>query len=581
MTTFNSVGFLLLALSTFRNSAPNVHYVGANVCGSCHAEIFSSYAKTAMGRSMSLGADAALADRLPVPFRIFDNDIGEYLEVSRRPDGLYQSQYAVDRQGAEIFRQTFKVDYVVGAGQNGYGFVVRRGDYLFEAPLTYYTKSRVWSFSPGYEKRNLGFGRPVLAECIGCHAGRPQPVSNRAGLYKNPPFAELAIGCEECHGPGELHVAERRAGKPLSGAVDTAIVNPVRLSPWLSDNICMRCHQGGDVRLERPSKEVGAFRPGTALNQVLAIFKVPALRGGSNEQPVLLEHYFGMTLSKCYRSSAGRMRCTTCHNPHVQPVQATAAASYYRDRCLTCHQAASCKAASEERAKTSPVDSCVACHMPKQTVTTITHAALTSHRIAARPDEPLPEEAFRANTDRGLIDLTAGPGERSNPAQDTLVEAYAAAIRQGHSEFKPKLDELLDELARSSPQNAVVLSALARREMTKNTPESSDSAILYFRLAIKRSPTAFENHVLLASLLARKAQHQDAIHTLLQGLELNPYARECYESLAVEYMAVGEYGDALRTLKKGLDLFPDDSTLRRLEHQASSATLDGALTPKP
>ena len=32
-----------------------------------------------------------------------------------------------------------------------------------------------------------------------------------------------------------------------------------------------------------------------------------------------VEHYYSMTLSKCYRASAGRMRCITCHDPHVEP----------------------------------------------------------------------------------------------------------------------------------------------------------------------------------------------------------------------------------------------------------------------
>ena len=206
-----SVPTALSQTPEFRNTGANVHYVGSKVCSSCHEAIFVSYRKTSMGKSMVSGEEPSIAGSFPAPFTIFDKDAGEYFEVLREKDGLYQSQFAVDRSGKEIFRQTRKLAYVVGAGENGFGFIVQRDGYLFEAPLTYYSKPRIWSFSPGYELRNLGFSRPVLAECISCHSGRAQSLSSGNGLYGDPPFVELAIGCENCHGPGELHVRERTA----------------------------------------------------------------------------------------------------------------------------------------------------------------------------------------------------------------------------------------------------------------------------------------------------------------------------------------------------------------------------------
>jgi hypothetical protein len=203
---------------------------------------------------------------------------GQFFEVSRKEGKLYQSQYAVDVDRKEVFRQTWPLAYVLGAGENGYGFVIHRDGHLFEAPLTYYTAPRTWGLSPGYELRNDGFARPVMAQCIGCHSGRPQPVRDRVGAYQDPPLAELAVGCENCHGPGERHVAERQAGRAPVGGVDANIVNPARLPGWLADNICMRCHQGGDVRVTQPGKQEQDFRPGMPLDNVIAIFKAPLHR---------------------------------------------------------------------------------------------------------------------------------------------------------------------------------------------------------------------------------------------------------------------------------------------------------------
>src|SRR5437879_3143222 len=230
----------------FRNTAPVTRYVGSRVCGACHPRIFSSYIKTGMGRSMVAGDDKSLVERLPVPFTVADQKTVLSFEVSRKDGALYQSEYAVDRDGKEVFRQTWPLAYALGAGENGFGFVIRRDGHLFEAPLTYYTKPSAWDLSPGYEVRNDAFARPILAQCIGCHSGRPQPVPDRVGAYRDPPLAELAVGCENCHGPGERHVAQRQTGLAPAGGVATNIVNPARPTGWLADNICMQCHQGGD-----------------------------------------------------------------------------------------------------------------------------------------------------------------------------------------------------------------------------------------------------------------------------------------------------------------------------------------------
>jgi len=563
----------------FRNMAPGIRYVGSRVCQDCHPKISASYLKTGMGRSMIAGDDTSLETRLPAPATIFDKDSGQYFEVFRKQGALYQAHYAVDRNGKEIFRQSFKMAYVVGAGENGFGFVVERDNYLFEAPLSYYTKSRIWSFSPGYEAHNYAFTRPVVEQCIGCHSGRPQPVPGRVALYRNPPFEELAVGCENCHGPGALHVTERQAGR-VTSKIDTSIVNPARLSGWLADNICMKCHQGGDVRVVQPGKREQDFRPGSALDTVEAIFKVP-LNSDSPPQSVLLEHYFGMRLSKCYRASAGKLDCITCHNPHAG-ISGVEAAAYYRAKCLRCHQPERCKLPVEERAKKSPADDCASCHMPKRTVTTITHAALTDHSITARPGEPYPEEAFpsHATGGTGLLHLTSAPGEpMSSILPITLLRAYLDLIRDGHKEFTARKNALLDKLAHSAPSDALVLSALGRRAAAQGTVEGTTESIGYLTGALRAGSALPEDFLLLAGAYGQGKRHTEAIRVLRKGLEQNPYLREFYEALAAQYVALGEYRDALQLSRKGLEVFPDDAALLLLQKKVQAAMLEPSSGP--
>ena len=524
------------------------------------------------------GDAESLASVLPVPATVFDRDSNQYFEVRRKDNALFQSQYSVDSNGKEIFRQTWKLEYVMGAGADGYGFLVKRDHYLFEAPLSYYTKTRSWGFSPGFEIRNRGFTRPILDRCITCHSGRPNPVLGQIGLYKDPPFDELAVGCENCHGPGGSHAVERTlqlmsdAAIPVGG--DTSIVNPARLSGWQADNICMRCHQGQDVRVNMPGKTAQGFRPGMLFADFVAIFKI-APEPGASASALPLEHYFGMTLSKCYRAS-GTLHCITCHDPHAES-SAPQAVANYRSQCLRCHSEQSCRVEDAKRQATNPPDNCLTCHMPKRAVTTIAHAALTDHSIPAKPslDLQLADPSHRDQKPELLL-LTVPPAawrrlESVPPA--ILFQAYDSLVGEGHQEFEPLLQRLLPQIANHAGLDPAVLRALARAEFRKNTEAGNHKALEYMKRVGRSGPPNVDDDLFVSHLYIRTKQTREAVDILERARTASPYFREVYENLAAAYMELGQYRDALAVLGRGIELFPDDGKLRDLQKKASAATL--------
>jgi hypothetical protein len=530
-----------------------------------------------MGRSMVPGDVDLLGSGIPAPATVYDKDSNQYFEVTRKSGALLQSQYSTDANGNEIHRQTWKLDFVIGAGEDGYGFLVQKDRYLFEAPLSYYTTTRSWGFSPGFEIHNRGFTRPILDRCIVCHSGRPNPVPGQIGLYKDPPFDELAVGCENCHGPGGRHVLERTqdqvTGAPLPAGPDPSIVNPGRLSGWLADNVCMRCHQGQDVRVNMPGKTAQDFRPGMRFGDFVSIFKI-APDPGAPASALPLEHYLGMVLSKCYRAG-GDLHCVTCHDPHV-PSSAPVAMDHYRAQCLRCHNDQSCRADSAQRQATTPPDDCLTCHMPKRTVTTIVHAALTDHSIPAKPSPALQRSDRKRKPE--LLLLTAQPNnwnrlETVPPA--ILFQAYDSLIGEGHNEFEPLLERLMPQVAASPHAQPAVLRALARAEFRHNTSAGNRKALEYMRDVLRAGDPNIDDYLFLATLYARSSQPKEAVAILEKARAASPYFRETYENLAKDYMELGQYGDALNVLVKGIELFPDDATLRDLQKKANSATLTG------
>jgi hypothetical protein len=550
----------------FRNTAGGVEYVGSQVCSKCHTDIYQQYIQTGMGKSMSVANSQGHLDKALSPVTLVNSALKRYFQVFREGNDLYQSEYELDADGKEVFRHTQKLAYAIGSGANGFTYIVRRGDHLFQAPLSYYSRAKSWGLSPGYETVDHGFGRPIQAACIQCHSGQPRPVPSRNGLYLDPPFEELSIGCENCHGPGALHVQERRKGLRISSLGDTSIVNPRRLPAWLADNICMNCHQRGDTRILQPGKDHFDFRPGKPLNETVAIFKLPLRKEDSPQESDLLEHYSQMTLSRCYRESEGRLSCLSCHNPHYQP-PAKEAPAYYRNKCMTCHTDASCGLPLEKRLKEDPPNNCIGCHLPQRAIREIAHSALSNHRIIARPGQPLPDAAFQQSTG-SLPDLAHvnAPPQTVALSPMTLFQAYGELLgaRPG---YEKRYLSLLDRVAAMNPDDSLVLSALARKAKLEGTPEGRTKALAFLSKAIERGSTTASDYLDYAELLADQGKMDEAIKILQKGIEIAPYTGTLYKSLALRYITIKDYPAALATMKKHLELFPEDSLMRKLVRQ--------------
>ena len=57
--------------------------------------------------------------------------------------------------------------------------------------------------------------------------------------------------------------------------------------------------------------------------------------------------------SRCFRASAGRLSCISCHDPHQRP-EPEKQAAYYQERCLECHADRGCSLPLEGPAGAEP-----------------------------------------------------------------------------------------------------------------------------------------------------------------------------------------------------------------------------------
>lgn len=547
----------------YLNTKPNVQYVGDEACRKCHTTIYNEFKQTAMGRSTSIPS-VEEARQFTKPFDITVKN--QTYSIFSRNGKMVQQVSERDAQGNTVFSETHDIAYGVGAGDLGVSYLVTKGDSLFVAPISYYTHVRGWDLTPGYAEGTFhGFTRRVVDLCVDCHTGQPQPVAGSHTRFEQPPFRELTIGCERCHGPGEIHVAERTQ-EAMSGAyqeasTDFSIVNPRSLPPEVRDDVCAQCHYSGDARVLQPGKNYLDYRPGTSLGDVTAILSVsPAIKGSHF---MALGQFEQMKMSRCWAGSNGRLGCISCHDPHVQP-RGDAAAAFYRQRCLTCHTTGNCTEPTAQRQVTSPPDNCTSCHMPKRTTENVSHTSLTDHRILRSPSEvPATLGANGPSNDQDLIYGTKPPSADQSLANlRDLALAYSQVVGQ-FPELSPKGLALLEQAAAKLPDDAEVQSSYALA-LSASRPIDRERAVQALQRAINVGSKYAAVRNQLARLRMEDGDVTAAIELLKESIKMDPYDTAPYHNLAYAYSVVNDDAKATDTLKSVLQIDPADDVARQM-----------------
>jgi tetratricopeptide (TPR) repeat protein len=511
----------------------------------------------------------------PDTTNLFDPKSNHHFEVRAENGKLIQSEYETGANGQEVFRNTNEMGWIIGTGENGFGALLRRGDYLFQAPLSHYTRAARWDLSPGYQNQDDGFNRVIQPGCIYCHSGRPQPVAGHNGSYRDPAFTQTSIGCENCHGPGAAHVEAMRKGKfakngsdPQNGS-ESRIVNPERLTSQLADDICMSCHQAGDARVLLPGKTYQDFRPGEPLERTVAIFQIPPTRDNPpNEDHV--QHYYSMSLSRCFLATRNlpaekQLRCISCHDPHVEPTEAEAPA-YFKSRCLACHSEASCTAPHAARQATTPSDNCIGCHMPSRGIRVISHSAATNHRIVRTPDEPFPDATFNQTTATmpDLIEINPAGNrgaEALAPSALIRLQAYSLLKAEGKTQFVQPWLKTLAELETSNPENAVVQASLGHRDLDEH---KYAKAVAHLEDSLRLDSLQPLVYVDLSATQDQSGKRDEAILSASQAVALDPFNPGIRKTLIYQLIQDKQYDRAEAEMEKYLQMFPEDDRMREM-----------------
>ena len=326
-------------VQTATPSAPgsSATYVGSTACARCHAPIYDRWKQTRMAnvvRDPKEHPDAIIPDLAqPSPLVTFTRD-----------------------QIAFVYGSKWKQRYFTKVGDD-YFPLGAQWDVTHRQWRPYNVAVGTDWWTAFYPPENSG--RPTGPTCDGCHSVNYN--------VKTKTVTEWNVGCEKCHGPGSEHVA--RPGR------DT-IVNPSRLDPISSVNVCLQCHSQGRPLVNpvegryydwpvgfrvglnlRDFWQLEEFKPGdtTFTHFPDGTAHKNRMQGNDFTQSVMYTH--GVTCSSCHdvhgtRHNADLVRpasevCLTCHGPKTPNGPHTASIEQH-----THHRAG------------STGNECVACHMP-------------------------------------------------------------------------------------------------------------------------------------------------------------------------------------------------------------------------
>jgi predicted Zn-dependent protease len=594
--------------------ATDAAYVGGGTCRPCHAETWSTFSRTGMGRSWYPLAGAPVIEDWTTRNRVEVPETGLRYTMFRRDGKAFMRHSILDDRGVETAVDERELTWIVGSANHSRTYLVTLGDKLFQAPVCWYTKDTLWDLCPGYETNNDDFSREISRTCVFCHNARMTLKPKAHNAYIEP--IPHGIDCERCHGPGGNHVARWNRGEAPSGDGDPSIVNPRRLTPALRMQICFQCHLGDSRSTERVARTESAleeWRPGQPIVKAMLPYRfseaTPHDYGLSAQADRLL-------LSRCFRESGGKLECVTCHNPHITVYRADRPPDFFTSKCRSCHELDACTASGAERQKTSPPDDCVACHMRKAEPDDHRHAVFTDHWIRRRTDEReiprtsvavepyLPEAvdalpaAERAYFDARAISLRAHavPPQTQKRMWPEAAASFQRAIDSGYSDPQARFflgkalaaqgkhrdaaaayaaayasdpldhdialahgqallragrgDEAERVLTKLAADHPEAAGPLAELARAHAAREDYAGASELFAKAVEREPWTASMRVNLAMMLSALERHEEAIAAAEEALRLDPEGASVWEAYATLLERAGRAGDAAAAAKK-------------------------------
>jgi len=374
--------------------------------------------------------------------RIFRQN-GKFMVNTEGPDGDYHDYEIKYTFGVRPLQQ-YMIEFPDGRVQVlRESWDVKNKKWFFVTPPDV-TNERI---KPGDPLHRTGIAQNWNTTCADCHSTNlHKNYDPKSNTYKTS-WQEINVSCEECHGPGSVHVKlaerwspfwDRNVGYGLPPLKDRNLNVQIET--------CAKCHS-------RRYQVHEDFRPGRPFMD----FYEPVVLSAGLYQPdgqILDEvyEYDSFLQSKMF---ANHVRCSDCHEPHSLKLK------FEGNRlCSQCHDPIKFDTMAHHHHKEgTPGAQCINCHMASRLYMVIDERRDHSFRI------PRPDLSKQLGTTNACNNCHTSANETSQWAADaikkwygdktTLAPHWGPAFKTAN-EASPEGEKLLTELLHRNSTPAVV-----------------------------------------------------------------------------------------------------------------------------
>ena len=316
------LGFIFFMVSHYDNK--NNHYVGSDTCQGCHADYYQAW------------KHQTLHPRIFRPVETDEDIQGDFSQ----PNPVV----------------TFKkdeIEFVIGNKWEQVYVRIIEGEY-YPFPAKWLITTQKWAAF----KVDTWHKTPMSTQCNGCHTTGFNPDT-----YE---FVEFGVGCEACHGAGNLHSKHRQQQQGLCVACHhNTPIKQEDIVVSVKSSICGQCHsRGNQKKLDKDNLQVSFGFPVDYQvgEEISKNYQMVSAVPNKNTQ-----HWWGLGLSKNRHQEFADFSVSK-HGQSLQRLKENHDNSQGElvDECLECHSADYIFAKNDKPSLTTAKEgiTCVVCHEP-------------------------------------------------------------------------------------------------------------------------------------------------------------------------------------------------------------------------
>ncbi len=469
-----AIGLLFIAAATLawdwyevlpRDAVANASYVGRRACADCHNVQHALWLGSDHDRAMELATEkSVLADFNDTSFthqgvktRFFRRD-GKFMVNTEGPDGEHHDYEIKYTFGVRPLQQ-YMVEFPDGRVQ-----VLRESWDVANKKWFYVTPPDVTDerIPPGDPLHWTGIAQNWNTTCADCHSTNVHKNYNPAANTYQTTFNEIDVSCEECHGPGSVHVDLARSASPFwDRNVGYGLVSLKNKNVDTQLEACAKCH----ARRYQIHED---FRPGQHfLDHYEPVLLASSLYHADGQILDEVYEYGSFVQSKMY---ANRVQCSDCHDPHSLKLKFTG-----NQLCAQCHIPDKYDTpAHHHHPAGSTGAQCVECHMPSRLYMVIDERRDHSFRV------PRPDLSAKLGTPNACNDCHTRADETFQWAAEAVRKWYgdkrlddphwAPALAAGRSAAADGEEQLLEIL---KPKTTPAIVRATAIDLLANYPSPS------------------------------------------------------------------------------------------------------------